>query len=82
MAAILSGLWAKSSITVTPFAVPTTSNRRRMPLNVAQIGRSLREADTADLRDTQCGKRVGDVVQARNSERHRDASRRSRAPSP
>src|SRR6266567_4450367 len=33
VAAILSGLWAKSSITVISLAVPTTSNRRRMPLN-------------------------------------------------
>ena len=33
VADILSGLWAKSSITVISFAVPTTSNRRRMPLN-------------------------------------------------
>ncbi|MNR14805.1 hypothetical protein D3C85_1313010 [compost metagenome] len=34
MAAILSGLWAKSSMTVTPLCVPTTSSRRRMPAKV------------------------------------------------
>src|SRR6266496_2112846 len=33
VAAILSGLWAKSSITVISLAAPTTSNRRRIPLN-------------------------------------------------
>ena len=33
VAAILSGLWPKSSITVTPFAVPTMSKRRAMPAN-------------------------------------------------
>ena len=72
VADILSGLWAKSSITVIPFAVPTTSSRRRMPLNSLKIGRGVCQRHAAGLCGAERGERVGNIVQPWNVELYRD----------
>ena len=68
------GWWAKSSYTVTPSAVPTTSSRRFTPANRRRPS-AIRSDAHADLgRDGDRRQRVANVVRA--DERHLEAAKR------
>ena len=76
VAVILSGLCAKSSITVTPLAVPTTSSRRLMPVKLASACAASLERHAAGARRGERRQRVGDIVLAGHAQPH--AARLSR----
>ena len=72
VAEILSGLCAKSSMTVIPFAVPDPSSRRRMPLKPLRCAAASLKRHAARLGGAQGGERIGDIVQAGNIQLHVD----------
>ena len=73
VAAILSGLWAKSSMTVTPPALPTTSSRRWMPVKPPSAAAAAARPTPQASRRGQRRQRVGDVVQPGDLQRRRCA---------
>src|SRR5262249_32034465 len=72
VADILLGLWAKSSTTVISFAVPTTSSRRRMPLNSPRWAAAAARA-TPQAFGTHSGESVGHTMQPSNFQGPLDA---------
>ena len=71
VAAILSGLWAKSSITVTPPAAPSTSSRRLTPVKAPSAAAAVSQVDAQRVRRGDGRQRVGDVVLAGGLQRDR-----------
>src|SRR6185503_11899303 len=71
VADILSGLWAKSSTTVISFAAPTTSSRRRMPLNSPRWAATSARA-TPHAFAALSGQCVGHIMKSWNFQGHLD----------
>ena len=69
VAAILSGLCPKSSITVTPFASPTSSNRRLSPVKPVIAAAARGSGTPGGARGGDRGQRVRDIVAAGHAER-------------
>ena len=69
VAAILSGLWPKSSITVTLPAVPTVSSRRLSPAKRASAATASAERQAERVDRAERGERVHRIVAAGDGER-------------
>ena len=72
VAAILSGLWAKSSITVMSLAVPTTSSRRRMPLNSPRCAAASASATPQAFATLSAASALATLCRPGHLQRHRD----------
>ena len=79
VAAILSGLCPKSSITVTPPASPTSSKRRRRPVKPASAATASASGTPAATRRADRGQRVRDIVAAGHLQRAPAIAPRRRA---